>query len=293
MIAIKLIGGLGNQMFQYALGRYLADRHQTALLLDLVNYETDPIRAYELRHFNINPGVITPREADKFTFRPEKPVSKAIRAIRQTLRPRHVVHEPHYWFWPAVAEVRDDSYLVGYWQSWKYFAPVEAAIRADFALDLVLDPKGAALQRAIGSVNAVCLHVRRTDYITDKNANALMGVCGMDYYEKAIALVADKVAKPYFFVFSDDTAWCEQHLAGALAPFPHTLVGKEYPEGPGIAHFQLMTRCKSFIIANSTFSWWAAWLGTHPGKTVLTPQRPYASPLMEARDFYPQDWLQI
>lgn len=177
----------------------------------------------------------------------------------------------------------------GYWQSERYFVDAADIIRAEFKPRLALEPENAATAAAIDGVTAVSVHVRRGDYVTDKVTNAYHGVCSLDYYRAAIARIAERVASPHLFVFSDDHAWVQENLR---SNYPTTYVTANSPDR-GYRDMQLMSRCRHHIIANSSFSWWGAWLNPRPDKVVVAPARWFIDKSNDTRDLLPGEWLRV
>ncbi len=257
MIITKLNGGLGNQMFQYACGRAMAIRNKDALKLDISDFKSsrnsDTPRDYLLSHFNIqSDGIASPDE---------------ISAIKQPER----TQLPFYniGFVPRIMHKKGDAYLDGYWQTERYFADCAEAIRQDLSLRNPMGRPGQSMEEEIrGEPDSVSIHVRRGDVARDASTNPYAGVTTFEYYAKALECVGMKLKKPHVFIFSDDPKWVAENIR---IPFPSTAVS-----GAGIPDYEeivLMSLCKHHIIANSTFSWWGAWLDSRPDKIVVAPKR--------------------
>jgi hypothetical protein len=290
MIYTKLIGGLGNQMFQYAVGRQLAKARGTELTLDVSGYEHqaagDTPRQYELGNF---------KHAAKLAD------AAALREIRLATGPSkldkllgrrgslNVVREAGFPFDAKVLEAPDNSYLIGYWQTEKYFPDVREELLEDFALKHEPDEANAKTAAEIAAVTAVSLHVRRGDYVTNANAAAFHGMTSLEYYREAIKMMASKVKEPHFFVFSDDPDWCRENLKFDL---PMTFVTNNSGD-KGYEDMRLMKQCRHHIIANSSFSWWGAWLNPRADKIVLAPGRWFNDAAVDTRDIYGQGWVKI
>jgi hypothetical protein len=311
MIIVRLKGGLGNQLFQYAAARALAHRHGTALKLDLEEFsggtEKRPegleafTRKVMLGHFQTRAEEATAEEADRLRdpFRYSKTglLARGVRALRRWRTglgcPSSHIRERAYTFDPSLLGAPDDSYLEGFWQSEKYFAPIAPAIREEFKprdqnLVLYAERYLRDLRPKTGAI--VSLHVRRGDLTC---ANELLGkpglvhgnAVGLDYILGAQARFPKESS---FLVFSDsskDLEWCRQNVRGQSVFFAdgHT----------DMQDFVLMSRCDHNIIANSTFSWWAAWLNQTPGRRVVAPRlwaSPRASAQMDTRDLLPPEW---
>jgi hypothetical protein len=186
-------------------------------------------------------------------------------------------------------EARGSLYLEGYWQSEKYFADIGEQLRNELTLKAPPDAQNAETIAAIENCNAVCLHVRRGDYVAEPDINAVHGTCDADYYQRAVAAVANRVADPVFFVFSDDPDWCATRLR---VPYPVNLITHNV-RSQDHEDLRLMTHCKHFILANSSFSWWGAWLASRPEKTVICPKRWFARADVPTDDLIPSTWTRL
>ena len=290
MILARLKGGLGNQMFEYAAARALALRHGAELKLDL-EYLQDrtprpkpfriTFRSYGLDAFNIASTIATRAET------PLGFLGKAGMLIdfcyRRLLKP--VGTERHFHFDPAFLSFPDGTYLDGLWQSPKYFAGYEDAIRDDFRLKGELPEATRSLGAEMAACRSVCVHVRRADFIGSKHET-----CDKDYYDRGIAEIGKQGGIDRIYVFSDDAAWCRENLS---LGFPTTFVGDEHSGPKGTGHLYLMGKCRSFVIANSSFSWWAAWLAESPGKIVVAPRRWFSDESVDSGDVTPSEWIRI
>jgi Glycosyl transferase family 11 len=290
MILVRLQGGLGNQLFQYAAARRLAHARGAELRLD-VSALDDPryrtARRYELGALNVAARIAQPEDLARVAPAPRGLAGR----VRERLaggagRLRHV-REAHFHFDPAVLALPDGVYLDGYWQSPRYFADVADLIRGEAAPKAPLSGRNAELAKEIEGCAAVSVHVRRGDYLTDPAVLATHGVCAPEYYEKALAYVAGRVAEPVFFVFGDDPEWAKAHLK---APGRVVIVDPNGPEHPA-EDLRLMRLCRHHVIANSTFGWWGAWLNPRPEKVVVAPERWFATDRTDTRDLIPADWV--
>ena len=288
-ITIRLIGGLGNQMFQYAAARALALRRGAQLRLDLSGYETYGLRRYELGAYRVDAS-ITPADAIAAASTPLT-IRRRIGRLWQKPPPQPVNHyrEPHFAFDPKLAEQPLPLYMDGYWQSERYFSDVRDVVRNDLTPIEPLEPANAEIAARIDATNAVSLHVRRGDYVTDAQTSAYHGVCSLDYYRAAIGYVRSRVPNAHMFVFSDDPRWTRSNLKTDL---PTTYVTAN-PADRGYRDMQLMSRCKHHIIANSSFSWWGAWLNPSPDKTVVAPARWFAGANSDTSDLLPSEWVRL
>ena len=296
MIVVKLMGGLGNQMFQYAAGRRLAYTQKTVLKLDLSGFNDDPLRNYSLNVLNIKEKVATPQEVDKFFRQPQKNrFSKLLAALghkpgRQSSYTIFREH-PAPLFIREILRAKENIYLEGYWQSEKYFQDIEEILRHEFKVMTSLNEKNKAILTEIQRLNSVCLHVRRGDYISNPMTNQAHGTCSHEYYMKAVELITDRVPFPHFFVFSDDCEWVKEHIN---LDFPTEYVTHNPPK-EGHEDLRLMSHCKHFIIANSSFSWWGAWLSEASQKIVVAPDKWFQtlSPGANDQHIIPGNWIKL
>jgi len=290
VVIVSLKGGLGNQMFQYAAGRAVACRNQTQLKLDVSALERDAARSYRLHHFNIVESFASRDEVARFTKRDLwHRVSRRVERYLLPAYKRAVIAERSFRFDPDIMRVRGRVRLVGYWQSEKYFKDIEQAIRQDFTFRGTPDSENQELARMIANTNSVSLHVRRGDYVSNPRFIRLYCACPLEYYRTAAAEVANRVNDPHLFVFSDDMDWARAKLR---LEHPTTFVAhngahKDYED------LRLMSLCRHHIIANSSFSWWGAWLCTHPEKIVMAPKRWFKEPSGDTRDLIPDSWHRI
>ena len=291
-VVIRLVGGLGNQMFQYAAALGLAERQGRALLLDLSAFEAYRLRPYQLDHLKV--------PQDLYRGRPlAGPVSPsfAARVVRKLKGDRvfreGVYREPHFHFDPSFFDLSGAEILLdGYFQSPRYFEGVEPMLRARFQPAAPLTPAAAAWVERIGaSPCAVSLHVRRGDYLTAATS-AVHTALDRGYYDRAVALM-QALAGPEaeFFLFSDEPDF----MAEAFAALPRAHVVRTDPAASWEDMF-LMARCRHNIIANSSYSWWGAWLNTAPDKRVIAPARWFTPDRLAASnvlDLYADDWIQL
>ncbi len=303
MIITKIQGGLGNQMFQYAVGRHLAHLNKTELKLDLSFYDytpqNDTPREYLLGNFNIIGKPLNQKETKKIKINNFHNKSFLARAIRKILKiieekkpiyKRKYIREPHFHFCPLALKARSkkDIYLYGNWQSEKYFIGIEDIIRKEFTLKNGFSKEAQNMLNKIQNNNSVSIHIRRGDYVSNKNTNAFHGTCFLDYYYEAIKKIQEKIKNPYFFIFSDDVLWAKENLK---INKPLTLVSGSNIKD--IEEMLLMSKCKHNIIANSSFSWWGAWLNNNPDKVVIAPWPWFNNLSINTDDLYPKNWIKI
>jgi hypothetical protein len=281
VIIVRLIGGLGNQLFQYAIARRMSIETRQPFKLDLTAYQADPLRAYSLRPFNTCQDVATPDE-----IRRAKP-SGFLQRLRYSKR--WIRESTPYVYDPDVMQARGDVYLEGYWANEAYFKPIESTIRQEFTVTRELEGENLAAARAIASTTSVCLHVRRGDYATDPATERFHGLAPLAYYEQAVGRLTQTVTDPHFFVFSDDPAWVREHLrlTRPATYMTHNGADKDYED------LRLMASCRHHIIANSSFSWWGAWLARSPEQIVIAPAKWLNEPAIDTTGATPPAWIRL
>lgn len=286
MKIVNLKGGLGNQMFQYALYRHLIEKNEAAKL-DISAYKEWVIHnGYELEKvFKVKPELASKREA---------------RLCRQCLynymNKKDCISEFKYYpekqfnYDSNVFNMNGNIYYDGYWQTEKYFKDIENMIRNDFVFKDKLDLKNFKIALKIVSGNSISIHVRRGDYVRIKDTARLHGgICTINYYMRAVKMMSRKVPQPVFYVFSDDSEWAKDNLK---LDFETAYV--DWNKGKdSYRDMQLMSLCKHNIIANSTFSWWAAWLNKNQNKRVIAPAKWFNDPEINTSDLIPQNWVKI
>ena len=281
MIVVKLKGGLGNQMFQYAAGRALSHRIGTKLLLDASAFPDNNNREFGLGKFRINARVA---EAEELTAWPEwkrKPCEWLQRVGISTNRYRELKNG----FNSNWNSLDDGLGIEGYFQSEKYFSDARDVLLSDFQLVVPLESEALRLAEMAKNCDSIMLHVRRGDYISNPKAAAQMGLCDHEYYRKAVDKISSTVNNPQYFVFSDDLNWVRENMV--LPGEPVYVSG--HMDAPEI-DIMLMAQCRHHIIANSSFSWWGAWLSQHAGGRVIAPQPWFAREDTIDRNIYCAHW---
>jgi hypothetical protein len=300
MICAQLVGGLGNQMFQYACGRALAAKHRTELLLDCsILQDKTPrpnftIRDYELDIFPIDAKKASVREQKKYrpslSYRGYYKLRKTI-GLPIKANPNYLIEQNIPCYNAAIEDVSKNCFLSGYWQSEKYFKPIESIIRQDFTYQQPLDRKNALVANRICTGNSVGLHMRRGDYAENPLVSSVHALCPMEYYERAIYYIMHRISNPVFFIFSDDIEWVGSnlHLSGTFEHVSGNIDKQSYVD------MQLMSLCQHNVIANSSFSWWGAWLNTNPSKIVIAPKKWYVDDVRNGRtkDLVPETWIRL
>lgn len=286
MIITQLTGGLGNQMFQYAFGYCLAKKNDTKLKYVFDNFNHVTSRQLELEVFQIT-GKQAIAEDIKRIYLDKIKISKIISIF--TKKQKYIFQEKKQFFQSTNLTIPNDSYVTGYWQSEKYFLDFSDQIKKEFTFKNLLSKKNREILETINQNNSVGVHIRRGDYISNKKTYGYHGVCGLDYYQSAIEKITNKISSPVFYFFSDDPAWVKENFK--------TIKNSYYIDwNTGINSYcdmQLMSLCKHNIIANSSFSWWGAWLNNNKSKIVITPKKWFAKNNANTKDLIPETWLQI
>ena len=282
MIITKLNGGLGNQMFQYAAGKRLAIKNNTELKIDNTEYQANNYRAYGLNNFNIIENIATQSEIAKIK---KSGFLKIIDSFKPNYK-RSTVRHHKYNFYPNLLKIKDHTYLDGNWQNEKYFLDIKEGIIKDFTLKNPIDNKYPNLISQIKNTNSVSLHIRRGDYITNKKFSKVYSLLDEKYYKRAVKFIAEKISDPRFFIFSDDIKWVKQNLN---ISYPKIFVSDEN-ETKNYEELILMSLCKHNIIANSSFSWWGAWLNQNPDKTVVVPKNWFKIQSCNEKYELPKTW---
>jgi len=290
MIIVRLIGGLGNQMFQYAIGRSLAYRLNTELKLDISYFERNTLRQYHLFPFNIIQNFATLDDLNRVRKSYFVRLKSPIQLLKDTLNreiPIIPITERFVDFDPEILNLPDNVYLNGYWQSEKYFKDIEEIIRNEFRIKIPPDPFNKKIGEQIQYEESVSIHVRRGDYVSDPETNQAHGVCNIEYYQKAVNEIITRVNNPQFYLFSDDPDWAKANIT---APAPIVFITqKDWTKS--YEDLRLMSLCKHHIIANSSFSWWGAWLAKNEGQIVIAPSKWFTTIKWNYADRLPPDWM--
>lgn len=268
MRIVNIFGGLGNQMFQYALMKALEERFHEPVLAD-VHLFHDYTRHNGLeieRIFPIQLSLAPKDSIQKLAFyAPTYNTHKLLKwlHIKKPSTIQEILSKP---FHEDVFRIRD-TYYDGYWQDPEYFINIKHLLSECFTFKLPLDGKNKEIHDTICSSDSVGIHVRRGDYL--KKAR-YRGVCDLEYYTRAIQQVLQEIRQPHFYFFSNDMEWCKENLTPLLSQDKYTFV--DWNKGTeSYIDMQLMTQCKSLIIANSSFSWWAAYLNKR-AELIIAPK---------------------
>lgn len=285
MIIVKLQGGLGNQMFQYALGRALSLRHNTPLAFDwsYLQKPNQSSRTLRIEGLTVSLKEVSPEEIDRYTGT----ASKIMDRFRPETKKKKII-EKGACFDSKILE-RNDGYFDGHWQTPKYFEGYEKILRQEFTLKNPLGEKATEMLAKIQSEkNPVSVHIRRGDYVSIPKIAEIHRALPLSYYESAMEKIRAALPDASFFVFSDDIVWAKEHFP---KKYPVTFVSSL--EIPDYEEMSLMKNCNHHITANSTFSWWAAWLCDNPQKTVIAPKQWFKNPTRAIEDLIPPTWIQL
>jgi len=292
MVIVQLAGGLGNQMFQYAAAKNISIRHKLPLLLDVNAYHThDRHQGFELdRAFGLGTSKATASDIrEVLGWRGGALFKRMCCSTARFFRPQKFICEPHFHYWPGLSKVNASCYLSGYWQSARYFEDIQHLVRHDFTFPEPLSGENRSLAEFVSRVNSVAVHYRRGDYISDPKTTAIHGGCPDSYYDNAIELVGRRVSDTRLVVFSDDIEFVRANWGGRPpAVFVDHNKGRD-----SYLDLRLMSLCKHNVIANSTFSWWAAWLNKNLSKIVVAPSRWFADPTVNTQDLFCTGWITL
>ncbi|MFZ1685797.1 MAG: alpha-1,2-fucosyltransferase [Flavobacteriales bacterium] len=292
-VVTRLAGGLGNQMFQYAAGQALAQHLGVPLLLDTGRLEARPkgmswtARGYALEVFNIDTELVSPELLTHFGGdASDEPWLRIMHKVGLVTRESRLLERSKLYD-PDFFSQEPPVLLDGYWQCERYFATIATELRQRIFVPRS-EPSANNQARAdlMGRHNAASIHVRRGDYVTNSEAARYHGVCPPEYYRSAADELVRAHGVDHFFVFSDDADWVRANLQ---LPYP-TTVNDHNPGDQSHWDLWLMRHCKHHIIANSSFSWWGAWLSEPAGRTVIAPRNWFADPAIQ-HDILPIEWL--
>jgi len=293
MIVTRLYGGLGNQMFQYAFAFALSSINKCDLYLDVREfdevYSKNTVRKFDLDKFQIKGKVASEKILHKFRLTCNASRYKWFRKIAPWLPQGFLMYfkEKGYAFNASIQKNCKWGYLDGYWQSYKYFDAYRDQIVKQF-IPINIDKKNREVAEEIKRENSISLHVRRGDYVTNPHANQTHGICSLGYYKLCIEKLEKNIDNLHFYLFSDDPTWVKENL---IIHHPITIMDRN---GSKDAHIDLylMSLCKHHIIANSSFSWWGAWLSNSKNKIVFSPHRWFQSG-ESTDDLIPESWEKV
>lgn len=289
MIIVQLKGGFGNQLFQYAAALNLGKHHNVPVKVDisLLNIPDALIgttRAFDLLSIQYSIEVANASDINAVKG------NRLMQQLQKFLAPhkRNIYKEVSFNYDEHFLEAGNNIYLKGYRQSEKYFESIASEIKKTFIINDELIKNASNLALQIQSENSVSIHIRRGDY-----TNAAMleyhGIQGIEYYNQALSFIKEKISNPTFYIFSDDKSWVQENLN--LNEEAHLITVDESPTS--ITDFYLMSCCRNNIIANSTFSWWAAYLNPNPDKIIIAPKHWFNKANYDTKDLIPSSWIQL
>lgn len=299
MIITKITSGLGNQLFQYAISRSIARHAKTDLKLDISSFASSSFRTYGLKYFNISQEIASRDKVGEFySYSKNHAADLKSKIWRNTInniftavaRKRIYLTRRSLPFLmpalPLLARFLEVIYIECYWQGEKYFKDIEDILRKELTLKKEFDNIPEDILRAVAGSNSVAIHIRRGDYTSYQP----LALCPIEYYYKAVKKIVALCKNPHFFVFSDDISWVKQNLK---LPYPTTFIDSNTKDYEDLI---LMSKCKHNITANSTFSWWGAWLNTNPNKIIITPKRWITDKRANdkrMKDEIPESWIKM
>lgn len=324
MIIVQLQGGTGNQLFQYALGYKLAKLCHTSLGIDTTRYANAKVlttytdqnsqissnakksllkdsKAFEyirkLKKWFFSPynkkyyGTETIRTYRLFNFSPTYLPLSFMQLVKLKLSKKlNLIEFPDadaYIFDPKILDTPDNTYVVGFWQSHKYFEDIADEIKKEFTVSAPPTEENERLLEQIQNTNSVVIHIRRGDYLKPVHS-AHHGLATKEYYNQAIKYIKERVENPHFFLFSDEPDWAKENIkTDAPTEVSYNTLDMEYED------IRLMYSAKHFIIANSSFSWWGAWLSKNKDKIVIAPKQWLANTEIDTKDAIPEEWIRI
>ncbi len=295
MIIVRITGGLGNQMFQYAIAKSMAIKNNDIFKLDISFYPKQTLRKYELDLFNIEQNIASQGEINKL-----KGKEGLIYKIKNRLKVKNKkpssyktdsllvnsAKNTNEIFEKDIFELSGDIYLDGYWQSEEYFKDIRYNILKDFTPKNSISIDTKRYLSEIEKSNSISLHVRRGDYVDNTMFKGSgLTLTKIPYYIDAVEYITNQVENPKYFIFSDDIPWCKENF--------DFLEDKVYVDDTksAIDDMMLMSRCKHNVIANSTFSWWGAWLNQNKSKIVITPKVWYKT--NHKLHLAPKEWIKL
>jgi hypothetical protein len=297
MICVCLSGGLGNQMFQYALAKSLSLRNNCSILLDTSELldqsklKLEIVRSLELEIFDIPAKVASVNDLRNYKpifFRILNSIACRLGFRGLTLSSYYI--EQNFLFDKRVFDLRKNCFISGFWQSPLYFNHIESLIRKDFQFKNVDGKANIIYLNNITKFNSVSIHFRRGDFLNSE-LHGIHGTCSIDYYQSAISYIKSKIFSPVFFIFSDDVPWVQSNIK--LEADIHFVTGNNFEKS--YLDMYLMSQCQHNIIANSSFSWWGAWLNDNPSKIVIAPKIWFVDKNLNKQtgDLIPDTWVRL
>ena len=279
MIITNIIGGIGNQLFQYYFGRKIADLNNTSLKLDISGFETYSWHKFELNKFNLKYNIASKEDVE--ILLQDNVIAKGVQKFLPYYKRKFVKQKVDF-YTSNLLKIKDNSYLKGYWQCDKYFLSMRDVILNEVTLKSKFENESfKILKKEILKNNSISLHVRRGNYLDLK-----VPICSIDYYESALNLISKSIEKFKVYIFTNDVKWCRENFS---EKYNITIISSQ----ENIFDYHeliLMSCCYHNIISNSTFSWWAGWLNNSPNKKIIYPK---IAKEMLNKDLFLEDWIMI
>lgn len=295
MITVNIFGGIGNQMFQYALGRSLSVKLKTKLKFNYSENITrtdfkqgDIVSIFEI--FKLS-GEVKYYKQGPFSFK-DKFINRLKNKFINFTERKNYIYEQDYSYDKNILETPNNSYLSGYWQSEKYFNNIIDILKNDFQFKIPMSSYNIDTYNKIINSNSVSLHIRGRDYLTNELAKQLFSGSNYKYYENCIEFIKKRVASPHFFIFSDDPEYAKSFFDSTDSIT--FVVGNSWNK-TSYEDLRLMSMCKHNIITSSSFGWWGAWLNNNKGKIVLAPKMWFSDDEKNnlTVDTIPDTWIRI
>lgn len=293
MITVEIKGGIGNQLFQYAFARSLAIELNDEIELDKSWYYWNSLlkkntkRSFVLNSLNTRNVNITQKRL-RYAFARTINKFKVVDFPFTFNKTRYIV-EQKFGYDPNVYKADyENKYFIGFWQSYKYFSNIRRILLSEIKPNFVLSPDSISLIKSARSTDSIAVHFRRGDYLINSKTRKFHGICSLDYYKNALDFISKNIRNPLFFVFSDDIKWVKGNFHFNSATI---YIDSNYKVSD-LESLWIMKNCKHFVIANSTFSWWGAWLSTNDHKIVVAPKKWFNNDV-DTSDLIPKDWIRI
>lgn len=290
MKIVQISSGLGNQMFQYALYLYLKNKEFNSYIDSKTNYNLGKQHnGYELEKvFRIKPKEIDEKTLKKYKLNKENLIDKALKKF--AIKTNYYKEKKEFVFDKKILK-KENEYLKGYWQSYKYIEPIEKIVKEQFQFKIdsfLLNKANKKTLSRILKTNSISVHVRRGDYYQSNNINKFGNITTLKYYEKAFEKISTLVENPHYYIFSDDIEWCKKNLKEKNMYF----IDENRKENSFIDMY-LMSKCDHNIIANSSFSWWGAYLNSNEEKIIIAPSKWLHGQLYSETEIVPDEWIKI
>lgn len=283
---VKFNGGLGNQMFQWAFGYALEKETGVKTFFDMSFFEKKYARPYELGIFSLKAKFV-----EDFWLKLKLQLIWKLRKklINKSFLGLTFFPEPHFEYYKYAFKIKPNTYIEGFFQSEKYFKQCEAEIRGAFTFKTKPEKFNQYLIEQMSESNSVSVHIRRGDYVQKKRYQEVYATCSLDYYKRGVDYIANKFETPKLFVFSDDIQWVK---ANWNLPYETVFIDNNSGD-KSFEDMRLMSNCKHNIIANSSFSWWGAWLNNNKEKIVIAPKKWFNDARINQDDVIPSEWVRL